>query len=378
MPRGETSQCATPARPVERPWGAIPIGKIGPSRLALSCSIPLALAIVVILVTAQTSKLGNADLPWVASWAVAFWICGWIIQWFAQCVAVWWLGLTQGDLTIKLIGVEPHATDWTAVQTLWVSFASLAALILGGAFWWWADGGFGIPVWNRAQPVSPLSSQVEVLSVSETWRLGAWLCWAQAICQMFPLPHTTGRRILGALTSLCAWRLDAQRQAAVYRNCLLVLALATMVVAVVLVIDGGRLARIRWPFFVLLAMMLWVSSKSSDLMETILAFQNASRHQEGEFADDDDDRLEAVMQNDAPRPGVFGRVRRAVQARRHHRRVQHAMARERREAVDAEHLDEILRRLHKEGPSSLSAEDRLILDRVSKSLRKHRDDEHDR
>ena len=113
-------------------------------------------------------------------------------------------------------------------------------------------------------------------------------------------------------------------------------------------------------------------------METILAFQNASRHQEGEFADDDDDRLEAVMQNDAPRPGVFGRVRRAVQARRHHRRVQHAMARERREAVDAEHLDEILRRLHKEGPSSLSAEDRLILDRVSKSLRKHRDDEHDR
>jgi hypothetical protein len=198
------------------------------------------------------------------------------------------------------------------------------------------------------------------------------------------LPKSTGRQILAALTSLCSRRLVPAQQVAVLRRCLIVMSLATLVIAMAMIRDERDLFIPRWPWIFLLAVLLWVSTRARDLETMILAFQS---YQPSEIDDDtldllkdsgsgmldDEDRLASVIGEGGRRRGLWSRIRLAIQARRERKRIRQAMEMERREAIDATRVDEILARLHEHGAESLCDEDRQVLLRVSRALRKHRE-----
>ncbi len=384
MPAGNASQnsrekqCAAAVVEAEdvSPW-TISLGSVGRTRLMLSPAVLPAMAVVVIVVGMLTGRLGNSDLPLVAMIAVGFWIIAWLVQ-LAACqlacgVCGWWLP----DVTINLIGIESIPRRMPALKSLSVSLASLVALVLCGVFYWWADGDFRRPVFTPSNP--PIWSPPSIgLSASDSiLRVAAWLCWVQALCQMFPLPKTIGRQILAALVNLCSTGLDVVHQVAIVRKCLVAIAVITLMLAISLIGLDQQVSLPRWPLVLVLGVLLWISSNSNDLVQFITGYRLAGQVRDLSEVDEED-RLESVMMDRQQEPvGLVARARQAVQARKGQRRAMQALAQERREADDVARLDEILNRLHAEGPDSLSKEDRVILDRVSQTLQKRRAEEDD-
>ena len=208
------------------------------------------------------------------------------------------------------------------------------------------------------------------------WRSAAWLCWVQAVFQLYPLPKTMGRQIFGSLASICARRLDFAVQVSIFRRCLTAVALLTLALAMLVMSWDGEFALARqWPLLLLLGLLLWASSHSADVSDMLLA------DQESRESVADEDRLgESGMEDDAgnvPRGGILRRIFGSIQNRKDRKRLQRTLAQERREAVDAQRLDDILTQLHRDGVDSLSDEDRKILDRVSENLRKERQSDSD-
>jgi hypothetical protein len=373
--------------PATSSW-TIPLGRLGSVRFFLSSSVLVAVAIVIVVVATVTGRQGNADLPMLALIGAAFWVSGWAAQ---IVVELWVSGMYRRpvpSVTVNLVGIESRPRRWPPIESLMVSFSSLAALLCLGAVYWWADGGFQTPVFVLDRPDIWSVPSFGFAASDSVWLVGAWLCWAQALCQTFPLPKTTGRHILGAITSLCSRRLGAAQQVAVFRRCLVVMSLVTLVIAILMIRDERGLLIPRWPWVFFLSVLLWISTRARDLEATILSFQSAQGIEvdgdsfgthEGDCSrlPDDEDRLASVMREGGRHRGLWTRIRRSIKARGERRRVRQAMEIERREAVDAAQVDEILARLHEQGAESLSDDDRRILQRVSRSLRKSRDSNED-
>jgi hypothetical protein len=125
---------------------------------------------------------------------------------------------------------------------------------------------------------------------------------------------------------------------------------------------------VKWPLILLLGILLWLSSRASDVTAILAGFQ--SRGEDPYTAPE-----LRIDQAQTSRPGPVSSIRRSLRTRHDRRRVILAMKRERNEATDAARLDEILNRVHCDGIDSLSREDRAILDRVSETLRKQRQTE---
>jgi hypothetical protein len=313
-----------------------------------------------------------------------FWVSGWLVQLVAELWVSGMYGRRLPAITINLVGVQSRPRRWPPVESLMVSLSSLAALFCLGAVYWWADGGFDTPALVSDDSEAWRLPSFGFAASDSVWSTGAWLCWAQVLCQSYPLPRTTGRHVLGAITSLCSYRLGAAQQVAVYRRCLVVMSLATLVIAIAMIRGESNVPFARWPWVFFLSVLLWVSTRARDLEATILAFQSFEAmgvvgdpfdgpHPRGDGLLDDDDRLASVMREGDRHHGLGTRLRQWFRRRQERKRVQQAMVLERREAVDAARVDEILDRLHEQGADSLSAEDRRILERVSRALRKHRE-----
>jgi hypothetical protein len=122
--------------------------------------------------------------------------------------------------------------------------------------------------------------------------------------------------------------------------------------------SGGQ----PFPIFagiVLLSLWLFASSRSEDLfaIQAILAEQ-------GEIG-----QLHGKM---GARP-MWQRWRERRTELAHTTRLRAAAAREQAEASDASRVDEILQRMHKSGPDSLTNEERELLQRVSEAIRRQRE-----
>jgi hypothetical protein len=379
MPLGNTSESSSPEhqrwpplglRPPMR-WG-ISIGRLGNTRFYLSPAVPLAAALLIVLIAYFAGQPGNnADLPMVAAVGTAIWIAGWLVQLAVQWLVCGGLGPGNGEVVLSLMGVQSAPRRWPAKTALWIAAISLGTLCTCGVFFWWADGGFQKPVLAPEKPAFWSPPNIGRSLSDSTWRIAAWLFWAQAICQMFPLPRTTGREMLGALTRLCSKRLDIMHQVVNFRRSLMSIAFLTMVFAIVMTALDSDAVIPRWPVVLLLAVMLWVSAHGRDVAEIIVGFQAAEELEQPEDDAEHQDRLASVMA-DRGRPGILARTAQAIRARRGRRRIAEAMANERREAMDVDRLDEILHQLHEQGMDSLSSEERAILRRVSDSLRKNR------
>jgi hypothetical protein len=266
-------------------------------------------------------------------------------------------------LNIGLVGVEAAPRPWSPGRNLLVALSTVLSLVLLGACFRLVEGGFEfpalLPVGDRVWAPPSLGFETH----DSIWRSAAWLCWLQAVFQAYPLPRTMGRQSLGAMSAICGRRLGLPMQASIFRRCVSAMGLITLGLALYLMSTAAPVPLAsKWPLFLLLGFLLWASARSRDIDQILDRQQTAN---------DEHTRRDRV---DAPL-GLWGRIRRRFEGWQRHKKLQRAMDREHGEAVDAAKLDEILSRLHQGGVNSLGAEDRRILERVSETLRKRREDQ---
>lgn len=347
----------------------IPIGQLGRTRFYLSGSVLIASAVLVVVVATVTGQQANSDLPLLALSGVAIWLGGWTIQAAVRLAVSRWLGCPVSAITLGLIGVEtrPQRTPPLDAMTIWTSM--LASLIICGAILGWLGSVFAPAArWDLSEFWrSPRAAFADGGSI---WLLAAWLFCVQALIHLYPLPRTAGRAILAAVTHISFAAHTINGRVTIIRRVLTAIALGTTVIALVMLADPEpQNVFVRWPFVLILAVLLAISGRSSDIRARVLAFEAA-----GEGTDESGHSPpQSVRRQSAGRSGPrLGRLREAFDRHRVRRRVRRAMDAERREAVDAARVDEILERLHDRGIESLSPADRKILERVSDTLRKHR------
>jgi hypothetical protein len=136
-----------------------------------------------------------------------------------------------------------------------------------------------------------------------------------------------------------------------------------MGVTIALVLRGTLYLGVSWVVLLILAITLWISSRWSDMERALAGFQSAANQ----------DAIRTRDSRVSPSPlDIVLVFRQRIGDWRTQRRLRAARSREQGEAIDAQRLDEILTRLHREGIEALSVEDRRILKRVSESLRRQR------
>ncbi|MGI9473565.1 MAG: hypothetical protein ACR2NZ_18630 [Rubripirellula sp.] len=333
-------------------WG-MPLGRIGRLRLSLSYTVFFALAILVLVVLNVSRQPGNADLPRAALWGTVFWLSGWLVQGVVYYWVARMLGRRMSVLTIGLLGVETSPVRWPARNALIVSIATLTSLLVLGGFYRLVEGGFQMPVLSQpGEPIWKLPS-IGLGKLDSIWQTATWLCFVQVLGQLYPLPRSLGRQIFAALASTCGRKLDPTSKASLFRRCLDSVAVVSLLFAIWMLMADQDVAGAEWPFFLVLSLLLWISTRNSDAVQVMEGFQ--------------------VEQGIPPQADVIQEVREVVRRRQGWRRLKRAHRMEQGEAVDAERLDEILNRLHREGIESLNTADRRILERVSENLRKQRE-----
>lgn len=330
----------------------VPLGRLAGVRLGFSYTVFLAAAILLPVVLTFSGRPGNADLIRVTGLGAAFWISGWLVQAVAYFLLAWVFGRRLSRLSFGLLGVETVPGRWSAVCSLTTSLGTLLALLLLGIFYRLVEGGFQLPVLAPSPQHSLTAPSIGFESPDSIWWSGAWLCWVQALCQVYPLPRTLGRQLVGACCGIAGRRFDASIQTMLFRRCLAVIALLTLVLAFVLM--SGQPDRVfpQWTLVAMLGVLLWMSSRASDIPLILIGFDSARESESSS--------------------GLISHVRGIVRARRNQKRLRKTLEQERNEAVEASRLDAILNQLHQDGIESLGVEDRRILERVSKNLRQQR------
>ncbi len=340
----------------------MPLGRIFGTRLGLSYTVFIAAAIIFAVVVTVSGRQGNTGLVQATVLGVAFWVSGWLLQAVTHFLFAWLLGLRLSLLSIGLLGVESSPRNWSAPRALLVAFGTLASLLLLGGFYRLVEGGFQMPIISRV-PDQPLTApSIGFESFDSIWRSGAWLCWVQALCQMYPLPRTMGRQIVGGLCGMLGRRFDLSTQASLFRRCIAMVAFLTLLLTAVLMSGQAGLVLSQWPLLALMGILLWLSSRGSDVTSILLGFQSAS----------DASGQESLRRDSQSHGGMISRIGGVIRSRQEHQRLQKVLEQERSEAVDAARLDEILNQLHQNGIESLAPEDRKILERISENLRRQR------
>ncbi len=335
----------------------MPLGRLAGTRLGLSYTVFFAAAIIFAVVLTFSGRPGNADLVRVTALGAAFWVSGWLVQALAYFVLTWLLGLRLSQLSVGLLGVESVPRSWSASRTLLTALGTLGSLLLLGGFYRLVEGGFQMPVLSPTPDQSLTAPSIGFDSPDSIWWSGAWLCWVQGLCQIYPLPRTIGRQLVGACCGIAGRRFDLSIQTMIFRRCIAMIAMLTLVLAVGLM--SGEADRVvpRWPLLALLGVLLWLSSRASDVPTILLGFESTKE-----------------IESQA---GLISRIRGVIRSRQDQKRLRKTLQQERSEAVEASRLDEILNQLHQDGIDSLAAEDRKILERVSKNLRQRRQAESD-
>jgi hypothetical protein len=303
---------------------------------------------------------GNDDLPIVAMLGCSFWAAAWAVQVIIHLMFRYLGGLPIKTLTVGLVGLEYPVRPWSARAAMWVTSTTVMAIFTVGAMLIICESlvigprtlQSTVSVWTA--PGFGLASRESV------WLAGAWLCWIQAICQMFPLPKSLGRVWLVSLVSLLSRETSQHTQAAIARRVLRVIAMFAAFVALATISGEPNLVIPRWPLMLMLAGVLWFTARAPDIDELLRVFAVS-------------ETSPLFAREDAEQAGWAARTAQSIRARWYRRRARKALHRERSEAVDAQRLDKILDQLHESGIESLSSSERAVLNRVSQSLRRQRE-----
>lgn len=351
----------------------MPMGRLAGIHFSLSYAVFFALAILTAVVLTVAQQPGNDDLPRAAVVGASFWFSGWLVQALTHFALARLLRLRMTQVNIGLIGIETRPRPWPASGTFIVTICTIASLLLLGMLYRLVEGGFRLPELSLESSAMLTAPSIGFASPDSLWRSAAWLCWVQAVFQMYPLPRTMGRQLFAALTGLLGRQLDLATQTLILRRCFTVVALLTLTLAIVVMSSESAVQGATWPFLLLLGFLLWASARASDVAEILAGFQWSAEQQvpAGDQVVDQSDARGGDSRTVPPR-GIVERLRRAARSRKNRKRIRQALEREHSEAVDAQRLDEILNRLHRDGISSLSEEDRKILNRVSENLRNQR------
>lgn len=366
------------------PWNAIDrtaslsLGRIAGVELGISYSVLLAAAATFAGVIFFSSRSGNADLLPAALAGTTVWIAGLVIQLATAVGYAAFSGLRIRGAVIGLVGIELPVHRWPPKRTMMLVIVCLLSLLAMGMVIWSVGAMISSP--TQVPSPAPITGESSVASQSsgilvdptgglripsygfgpadEPWQASAWLIWFQACCQLVPMPRTLGR--LGLLSTI-GW-LDRSNhpahQVSIASQTLRAIAAAAMLTALMLLALNWNTSVPGWFLLGVFAGLMWVSAGHRDIVRWLDSFsQNAS---ESGATDTCDTLGEAVRQWSGDR-----RIAKQIQ-QAHHEEVA--------EAVDVARLDEILDQLHRDGPDSLSSEETQVLQRVSETLRKHRDD----
>ena len=334
---------------------SVPIRRLGGLRFSISYTVVMVLAVLLGVVINVLRQPGNADLPRVAGLALLAWTSGWGIQALAYLGVARAAGYRVRRIRFGILGIETVPMRWPARLSLFSGFASLAGCIGLACSYRLVNGVLEVPSMEVTTDAIWELPSIGLGEVESVWRTASWLCFVQGLGQLCPLPRTIGRQLLAALVALLRPKAGIDVKVKTVRLLIDTFAFATLGIAIWLMKTGQDIAGVGWIFLMCLSVLAWLSSRRSDLVQTMEAF---------EFAAFDKTAEDQV--------GLWKLLDQRVRQWRVTRRIRIAQRNERAEAVDAQRVDEILNQLHDQGVESLTVQDRQLLEKVSASLRKQR------
>ncbi len=349
----------------------MPLGTISGLKLYLSYGVFVAAAVLVGVLVIVRDNVGtaggNSDLTSVTLIGLAFWLVGWLVQLTVYGFYRFVFGVPIESVTIGILGVESRPRDWDARTALIVSTSSLLAVVSIGMLIVAAE-----QLINHTNPwprmFSVWSAPSFGLSRSDSiWLGGAWLCWIQAICQLYPLPKSTGRIALVASVSMLTQRLGESFQTHFSRRSLQLVAFITAIVAIASIAPSGGKFSGNSFFLLGIATLLWVSARARDVRWLVLSF--------GPFPHWDAHETTGPLSIERiypPPTSLWRQIRDSIASIRHRRQLRQALRSEHQEAIDASRMDEVLEKLHQHGRDSLPPEDLALLKRMSNNLKRER------
>ena len=346
--RSEPSR-ATEFREPSDPW-SVPVLRWGDRSITISYSVFLLVAVVLGIALNEVAEGPGREVITATAVGLALWISGWLVQSVAYALTARLVGTPISRLAIGPFGVKTFPRKWSPSGALAVSLGTIASLVALGSLYRLIEGGFQVPaLGNEPQSFWTMPS-IGLTENDSPWIAGAWLCWIQAILQMLPLGSTLGRQLLAAIIAICSKRASVAVRIRIFRTALTLIAI-TLIPIAIRIYDNRSFP--GWIIVPALAITIWVSTRSRDIVEVFLGFQH---------------QLDEIGQT-----GIRDTAKQLIRTQQGRRRSKKALAREREEAVDASHLDEVLNRLKLHGADSLSKADRELLQRVSERVRKERD-----
>lgn len=331
------------------PW-SVPIFRFGGRTVTVSYSVFLVAAVVLGVALNEALSGSGQDVAAATAIGVVFWISGWAIQSFSYASIARLIGSPIRHLSIGPFGIKAFARMWSPSGALAVSLGTIASLVALGSLYRLVEGGFQVPGLGSEPESLWTMPSLGMTKNDSPWLAGAWLCWIQAIFQLFPLGGSLGRQLLGSLIGLSAKHSGVDFRIRILRRSLTVIAIATVGIAIRLYFNRTFPG---WLIMLGIGVSIWISTRGKDTTETFRGFQ---RHA---------DKIGPT--------GLRATAKELVRTHQGRRRSQKTLQREREEAADASRLDEVLHRLHDSGADSLSREDRELLQRVSLRVRQERD-----
>jgi len=223
------------------------------------------------------------------------------------------------------------------------------------------------------QTVDAVESAPWIASVDRPWIAAGWIFCLQGFWQLLPIPQSIGRVGWSSAIGLFASGGDdsgastreiASTATRVVRWWIAGFSLLTFALGFAAIstagIDpqaGGR-AFPAYTGVVLLALWLLLSIQNEDLFASQLTLA--------------DNGETGIMKSRIGIATMWQRWQSTRQDRRRTQKLRETAVRERAEASDAARVDDILKRLHVDGPASLNDEERAILSRVSEAIRRER------
>lgn len=353
----------------EYPSRGLRLLRIGTFSIGVSYGVLIALFALLVVTAIASAAPGNSELPRVAALGFLFWVSGWLIQSLTFLAASRVVGLRQPGLTLGVLGVEMEPRPCRPQGALLLSLATATSLIVLATLYRLLEAE-AQPTFSRGNASSIWFAPSFGFSKHDSiWRTAAWLCWVQAVLQLYPLPRTLGRQLVGSLTAIWASAMEPPAQESVFRRCLAGISVLMMGIVVTSLIAEVSMFGVQWIVLMAMSLLLWTSSRGKDVGGILACY----RSQPGELVFDSN--LERSGRHRCRLQEEWLAFRMMLRQLGFRRRLRAVQRRERGEAVDARELDDILLRLHRDGPQSLSTRDRRILDRVSQTLRRRRRDE---
>ncbi len=256
------------------------------------------------------------------------------------------------------------------VLVLWS--ALLLSLGLGVLVCLIIDTATTVGVIAQTAAIAETEQSAAVAAVARPWIAAGWILCLQGFWQLLPVPQSLGRVGWSTVIGLFAQhpdtganeRVQAQYAVRVVRWWLVAWSLATLVIGTLAIHasgisnqPGGR-ALPAFTGITLLALWLFLSTRSEDLFASQMTL--AGNLETG------------VLKSRMGIRSVLHRWQTARRQREQTQRLRAAAQREQAEANDATHADEILQRLHAQGPAALTNDERAILSRVSEAIRRQR------